>query len=82
MGKEDSFINISKNFIDELNAEHSRGAVEQTFMTRNTFGISFYDSVIVFERGAFAVKKMAAGGAADEAGAFRQLASKIKNAFS
>jgi hypothetical protein len=80
--KEDSFINVSKKFIDELNAEHSRGAVEQTFMTRNTLGISFYDSVIVFERGAFPVKKMVAGGVADEPGTFRQIANRIKNAFS
>lgn len=47
----DTFINKSKNFIDQLNADHSRGQVTPSFITRQTFGISFYDSVIVFERG-------------------------------
>jgi len=49
--KDDSFINISKHFIDRLNADHSRGAVEPDLITRHTFGISFYDSVVVFEKG-------------------------------
>lgn len=52
----DSFINISKDFIDQLNADHSRGAIEPDFITRNTFGINFYDSVIVFERGTIPLK--------------------------
>ncbi len=49
--KPDTFINISKNFIDRLNADHSRGQVAPNFITRQTFGISFYDSVVVFEKG-------------------------------
>lgn len=52
----DSFVNISKNFIDQLNADHTRGALEPDFMTRHTFGISFYDSVIVIERGTVPIK--------------------------
>lgn len=53
---EESFVNISKDFVDQLNADHSRGAIEPDFITRNTFGISFYDSVIVFERGTIPIK--------------------------
>ena len=49
--KPDTFINISKDFIDRLNADHSRGQVAPNFITRQTFAISFYDSVIVFEKG-------------------------------
>lgn len=49
--KPDTFINKSKNFIDQLNADHSRGQVTPDFITRQTFGISFYDSVVVFEKG-------------------------------
>ena len=46
-----TFINLSKGFIDRLNADHSRGQVDPDFITRETFGISFYDSVVVFEKG-------------------------------
>lgn len=53
----DSFITLSKRFIDDLNADHSRGAVQPSFMTRFTFSISYYDSVIVFQRGSIPVKK-------------------------
>jgi hypothetical protein len=49
--KPDTFINKAKNFIDQLNADHSRGQVTPDFITRQTFGISFYDSVVVFEKG-------------------------------
>lgn len=55
--KQDSFINICKDFIDELNADHTRGAIEPTFITRFTKGIHFYDSIVVFERGAVPIKK-------------------------
>jgi cephalosporin hydroxylase len=49
--KPESFVNISKNFIDRLNADHSRGAIPPDLITRQTFAICFYDSVIVFEKG-------------------------------
>ncbi|MFG0831070.1 class I SAM-dependent methyltransferase [Pseudomonas sp. CJQ_7] len=52
-----TFINISKQFIDDLNADHSRGAIEPNFITRFTFSISYYDSVIVFQRGNIPLKK-------------------------
>jgi len=51
-----SFVNISKIFIDKLNADYSRGAIAPDFMTRYTFGISFYDSMIVYERGNIPIK--------------------------
>ena len=47
----DSFINIAKGCIDRLNADHSRGAVAPDFITRQTFAISFYDSIVTFEKG-------------------------------
>jgi hypothetical protein len=49
--KADSFVNRAKKFIDSLNADHSRGAIPIDFITRQTFSINFYDSVIVFEKG-------------------------------
>ena len=49
--KAESFVNRAKKFIDSLNADHSRGAIPVDFITRQTFSINFYDSVIVFEKG-------------------------------
>lgn len=46
-----SFINLSKMFIDALNADHSRGQIAPDLITRQTFSISFYDSVVAFEKG-------------------------------
>jgi hypothetical protein len=46
-----SFINRCKRFIDSLNADHSRGAIAPDTITRQTYGISFYDSVVAFEKG-------------------------------
>ena len=50
VGKNDSFIEYAKRKIDELNAVHSRGAIPISSFTRNTDSISFYDSVVVFEK--------------------------------
>ena len=52
----DSFIEKSKHLVDELNADHSRGAVDPTDFTRSTHSISFYDSCVVFERGTYTKK--------------------------
>ncbi len=46
-----SFIERCKTFIDELNADHSRGAVPISAFSRTTLSMHFYDSVVVFERG-------------------------------
>lgn len=47
----DTFIERAKSLIDELNADLSRGAVQPTAFTHSTTSISFYNSIIVFERG-------------------------------
>jgi len=49
--KPDTFIEICKNYIDELNAEHTKGAVERTDFNRSTVSMHFYDSIAVFEKG-------------------------------
>ncbi len=49
--KPESFVNRCKGFIDELNAELSRGDVEETEFSRTTMGMSFYDSIVVLEKG-------------------------------
>ncbi len=57
-----AFINRAKVFIDQLNADHSRGAVQPNFMTRQTFSISFYDAIVVFEKGDVYWKEVMKGG--------------------
>ena len=47
----DSFINVCKHFIDQLNATYTHGELAPDLMTRDTYSISFYDSVVVFEKG-------------------------------
>ena len=51
LNEPESIINVSKNLVDKLNADHTRGQVEPDDFTRSTQSITFYDSVIVFERG-------------------------------
>jgi len=46
------FINRSKRFIDQLNAEHTRGKIAPTMMTRETLSIGFYNGIVVFEKAA------------------------------
>jgi len=47
-----TFMELSKNLIDELNADHTNGALPPTEFTKSTLSMHFYDSVAVFERGA------------------------------
>ncbi len=54
--KPTTFIEICKNLIDELNADHSRGALSPTEFTKSTMAMHFYDSVVVFERCAYTQK--------------------------
>jgi len=49
--KTSTFIELCKGLIDELNADHTRGAVPPTEFTKSTLSMHFYDSVAVFERG-------------------------------
>lgn len=46
-----SFIEVAKGLVDELNADHARGAIEPTDFTRTTLSMHFYDSIVVFEKG-------------------------------
>ena len=46
-----SFLERCKDLIDELNAQHTRGALPPTAVGRSTISMHFYDSVVVFERG-------------------------------
>lgn len=46
-----SFINHAKSLIDRLNADHAQGQVTPDAFTRDTFAITFYDSIVVFEKG-------------------------------
>jgi SAM-dependent methyltransferase len=48
----ESFIERSKGLIDELNADLSNGAVAVSEFTQSTLSIHYYNSVVVFERGA------------------------------
>lgn len=49
--REGSFIEQTKTMIDELNADHSRGAVPISEFSKTTMSMHFYDGVVVFERG-------------------------------
>lgn len=49
--REGTFIELCKSLIDELNAEHTKGALQPTKFTANTVSMHFYDSVAVFQRG-------------------------------
>ena len=51
-GRPDSFIEQSKLLIDELNADLTNGAVPTTDFTQSTLSIHYYNSIVVFERGA------------------------------
>jgi hypothetical protein len=54
--KPSTFIELCKNLIDELNADHSRGALHPTEFTKSTIAMHFYDSIVVFERGRYTKK--------------------------
>lgn len=53
-----TFIELCKDLIDELNADHTRGSLQPTDFTKSTLSMHFYDSVAVFERGTH-TKKLA-----------------------
>jgi hypothetical protein len=48
---DDTFIAFAKNRVDALNAYHSRGCIQPDAFSDETFAISFYDSMVVFEKG-------------------------------
>lgn len=45
-----SFIEFTKDKLDEINAVHSRGALPVSDFTKSTDCIACYDSMVVFER--------------------------------
>lgn len=45
-----TFIEFAKLLIDELNAFHTRGVLQPSYVTINTGGIHFYDSIVVLEK--------------------------------
>jgi hypothetical protein len=47
-----SFMELCKNLLDELNADHCSETLRPTDFTRTTLAMHFYDSVAVFEKGA------------------------------
>ena len=49
--REGSFIETAKAQIDELNAQHARGAFEPTAFTAATLSMHIYDSLVMYERG-------------------------------
>lgn len=54
--KPGTFIEYCKGLVDELNADHARGAIAPTEFTAITLSMHLYDSVAVFERGAHTKK--------------------------
>lgn len=62
---EDSFIERCKNLIEDLNADHSRGAHAPSDFTRTTLSMHFYDSMVVFEKGRHGLKHAIKTGGSD-----------------
>jgi hypothetical protein len=68
--KPSTFIEFCKNLVDELNADHTRGALPPTEFTNTTLSMHFYDSVVVFERGTYTKKRAPqTGGSLEKAAA-------------
>ncbi len=56
--KEGTFIEVCKELIDQLNADHTREKIQPNKFSRETLSMHFYDSVVVFEKGRH-IKKFA-----------------------
>ena len=56
-GGKNSFMEFAKGSTDVLNAEYSRGNVIKNYITEQTLGIHFYDSIVVFEKGNTWIRK-------------------------
>ncbi len=54
--QKDSFIEYSKNLIDQLNFQHVKEKIPSPQFIRDTNNISFYDSIVVFEKGTISPK--------------------------
>ena len=53
----DSFIEYSKSLIDQLNFQHTRVDTPSPQWIRDTNSISFYDSIVVFQKGSMTPKR-------------------------
>ena len=47
---QNTFINRSKQMIDQLNINYTKGALEKDQILDGTFSINFYDSIVVLEK--------------------------------
>ena len=47
LGRSETFIELCKVLIDELNAQYTRGALPETKFSKTTLSIYFYNSVLV-----------------------------------
>ena len=55
--KPGTFIELCKDFIDELNADYTGGALPPTEFSKSTISMHVYDSIVVFERGKYLTKE-------------------------
>ncbi len=56
VGVDGSFIEKCKSLIDELNSVHTRGVLPESGFSKSTMAMHFYDSMVVFEKGAYGRK--------------------------
>ena len=61
--QKDSFIEYSKSLIDQLNFQHVRENIPSPQWIRDTASISFYDSMVIFEKGSKTPKRASMRGA-------------------
>lgn len=54
---QDSFIEYSKSLIDQLNFQHARENLPSPQWIRDTSSISFFDSMVIFEKGTMTPKR-------------------------
>jgi hypothetical protein len=76
--KPSTFIEVCKDLIDELNADHTLGALQPTEFTRSTLSMHFYDSVAVFERGTHTKKWAPEVGTVESASWFENLGERVR----
>lgn len=72
----DSFIEFAKNKIDSLNATHTRGELPTSEFTQSTSSISYYDSIVVFEKKPQGYRQDLATGAMQGGGRFYSASSQ------
>jgi SAM-dependent methyltransferase len=70
--RQGTFIELCKQLIDQLNADHARGQPAPTEFTHSTLSMHFYDSVVAFERGRHTAKLAPQTGAREPRGLFQR----------